>query len=150
MKPFIHSYISYTDILLHCKAYIGEPHSIIQIMLLSRTHVWTCAVLYSNCSVWCSNYCVLYAVKCYNIMLQFSYPSTLDVLPKEIQLTKILVYCYVLLILLILLHIYSLCCMFGLHITCIMLKNVHESISRYEIYWVKNDGKLCNFCGTES
>ena len=62
---------------------------------------------------------VLYAVKC--CMLYF---YILDVSPREIQINNVLPYCYILLIMLyirIKLILYDL---FGLHITCIMLKNV--------------------------
>ena len=53
--------------------------------------MWTCAVLCSNCTVWCNNYCILYATFSYpDIILIFSLLS--DVFPRGTQIIEVLLY----------------------------------------------------------
>ena len=70
----------------------------IPLMLLRHSSMRIYTVLYSSFhSVWCNNYSALYAVNC--CMLYF-YLNISGVSSREIQIIKVLLYCYILLILL--------------------------------------------------
>ena len=92
------------------------------------------STVYYNCNVWCNNYQVLYPVKC--CLLYF---YILNVLPREVKFYCTATYCWYR-------YTHITYTVFGLHITFIMLNNVHHEF-RCEIYLVKDDGKLHTFCG---